>query len=132
MFLSKSTRFSKREADMVSVDQSNPGPGAYDKVLPKIVQHTFNKGHNARFGSGVERYNPSLINRKDEYKPGPGQYRAEVSQELLDRKSIDMTYNTSNLKSKVARFPDLKAEAPPLGHYEPSRYNEIGGGKISE
>ena len=117
---------------MVTVDTNNPGPGAYDKVLPKIIHHTFNKGKKARFGSGMERYNPSLINRKDDWKQGPGKYKAEVSQELLDRKSVDMTYNTSNLKSKVARFPELKSDAPPLGHYEPSRYNEIGGGKISE
>ena len=44
MFLSKSTRFGKKEADMVSVDRNNPGPGAYDKVLPRIVNRSFNKG----------------------------------------------------------------------------------------
>lgn len=110
------------------MDSNNPGPGAYDKVLPPIIPSTFNKGSNARFGSGMERYNPALVNRKDDFKLGPGQYRAEVSQELLDRKRVDMTYNTSNLKSSVARFPELKAVAPPLGHYEPSRYNDIGGG----
>ena len=44
MFLAKSNRFSKKEVDMVTVDSNNPGPGAYDKILPKIVHHTFNKG----------------------------------------------------------------------------------------
>ena len=53
---------------MVTVDTNNPGPGAYDKVLPKIIHHTFNKGKKARFGSGMERYNPSLINRKEDWK----------------------------------------------------------------
>ena len=130
MFLSKSTRFSKKEVDMVQVDSANPGPGAYDKVLPSLVAPSYNKGSNARFGSGMERYNPAMINRKDEFKLGPGQYRPEVSQELLDRKKLDMSVHTSNLKSNVARFPELKVDAPPLGHYEPCGYGEVGGGRL--
>ena len=72
MFLAKSNRFSTKEVDMVTADTSIPGPGAYDKVLPKIIHHTFNKGSKARFGSGMERYNPSMINRKEDWKIGPG------------------------------------------------------------
>ena len=51
--------------------------------------------------SSMERYNPTMINRKDDWKVGPGQYRPDVSQELLDRKRIDMTQSTSNLRSTV-------------------------------
>ena len=129
-FLSKATRFSGKEADMVQVDSANPGPGAYDRVARALGPRSYNKGTAARFGSGMERYNPAMINRKDEFKLGPGAYRAEVSQELLDRKRLDLTVHSSNLKSNVSRFPQLKAEGPPPGRYEPSRYGEIGGGKI--
>ena len=76
---------------MIQVDYNNPGPGAYDKVLPPAIPNTFNKGTAARFMSGMERYNPAIINRKDEYKPGVGHYRPDVSQELLDRKKVDLT-----------------------------------------
>ena len=54
---------------MVTVDTNNPGPGAYDKVLPKIIHHTFNKGKKARFGSGMERYNPSLLQEHKNNEP---------------------------------------------------------------
>ena len=117
---------------MVGAGIDNPGPGAYDKLLPKLVHESFNKGKKARFGSGLERYNPSIVNKRDEYKPGPGQYRADESVEALDRKQKEMISQTSNLQSKVGRFPQLKTDAPPPGRYEPQRYNEIGGGKIQE
>ena len=75
---------------MIELSLDNPGPGAYDKLLPKLVQKSFNKGKKARFGSGLERYNPAIVNRRDEYKPGPGQYRADESVEALDKKQVEM------------------------------------------
>lgn len=59
--------------------------------------------------------------------PGPGQYKPEVSMELLDKKTLDLTDHSAVFKNTMNRsIITNKNESPAVGLYFPEKYNSIG------
>ena len=105
---------------MLSSSFESPGPGSYIE-LASVEQ--VKRGKKCPFGTGLDRFKQT----KAAQIPGPGQYRPEISQKLLDRRNL--TDGTSCFKTKTKRSLEMKTQeedCPGVGQYSPERYNQMG------
>lgn len=96
----------------------SPGPGAYIEVLAD--ESAQKSGTKKPFGSGLDRFKKQRVTDV----PGPGQYKPDISQKLLDRKNL--TDGTAVFKNKAKRkLIDTQSDedVPGVGQYSPERYN---------
>ena len=58
-------------------------------------------------------------------QPGPADYSADKSLEILSKKRDEIAVQSSMFLNREKRMPDPKVESPNVSKYDPGRYEEM-------